>query len=127
MKKTAMALRFSAIALVLAVGLSVAACGGNESPVAAAETVTILQEQEAGGSDGGGDIAVPDVVGMDHQLAQDTMQAAGLYNLTEEDATGQDRMLIWDRNWTVVEQDPSAGAMVGEDQTIILSSKKDEE
>jgi beta-lactam-binding protein with PASTA domain len=144
MKKTAMALRFSAIALVLAVGLSVAACGGNESPVAAAETVTIVQEQEAGGSDDatetvtvaendagesddGGDIAVPDVVGMDHQLAQDTMQAAGLYNLSEEDATGQDRLLLWDRNWTVVEQNPDAGTMVSEDQTIMLASKKDGE
>ena len=32
-------------------------------------------------------IRVPNVVGIDHQLAQDTMQAAGLYNLAEEDAT----------------------------------------
>ncbi|MDP8903849.1 MAG: PASTA domain-containing protein [Chloroflexota bacterium] len=64
---------------------------------------------------------------MDHQLAQDTMQAAGLYNLSEEDATGQDRLLLFDRNWTVVEQDPPAGTRVSEDQTIILRSKKDNE
>ena len=61
---------------------------------------------------GSGDITVPNVVGKDHQLAQDTMQAAGLYNLVEEDATGQDRMLLWDRNWTVVGQDPPGGTTV---------------
>jgi beta-lactam-binding protein with PASTA domain len=75
----------------------------------------------------GGKIRVPNVVGKDHQLAQDTMQAAGLYNLSEEDATGQDRLLLWDRNWTVVSQDPPAGTLVSEDQTIILRSKKDDE
>jgi hypothetical protein len=63
-------------------------------------------------------------VGLDHQYAQDTMQAAGLYNLSEEDATGQGRLLLWDRNWVVVEQDPPAGTMVAEDQTIVLKSKK---
>lgn len=74
-----------------------------------------------------GAITVPDVVGLDHQLAQDTMQAAGLYSLAEEDATGQGRLLVWDRNWTVVSQSPAAGTAVNEDTTITLSSKKDGE
>ena len=47
---------------------------------------------------------VPDVVGMNHQLAQDTLQASGFYLLSEEDATGQGRMLLYDRNWVVVSQ-----------------------
>jgi hypothetical protein len=64
---------------------------------------------------------------MDHQPAQDTMQAAGLYNLAEEEATGAGRMLLWDRNWTVVSQDPPAGTVVAEDRTIVLRSKKDDE
>jgi hypothetical protein len=81
----------------------------------------------SGGGGGGGDITVPDVVGEDHQLAQDTLQAAGLYSLDEEDATGQGRLLLWDRNWTVVRQDPPAGTKVNEDETITLSSKKDGE
>ena len=85
------------------------------------------EESSGSGESGGGDIKVPDVEGKDHQLAQDTMQAAGLYNLTEEDATGQGRALILDRNWTVVEQDPPAGTRVSEDQTITLRSKKDDE
>lgn len=70
---------------------------------------------------------VPDVVGLDHQLAQDTMQAAGYYNLSEEDATGQGRMLLYDRNWEVVEQSPAAGTEASPDTTIILRSKKDGE
>ena len=34
----------------------------------------------------------------DHQLAQDTLQAAGFYMLEEVDCSGQDRMMLWDRN-----------------------------
>ena len=71
-------------------------------------------------------IVVPNVVGKDHQLAQDTMQAAGLYVLAEEDATGQGRMLLFDRNWTVVSQSPRAGSKVAADTTITLGSKKDD-
>jgi hypothetical protein len=67
---------------------------------------------------------VPDVVGLNHQLAQDAMQAAGFYNLSEEDATGQGRMLIYDRNWEVVEQVPAPGTEADPDTTIILRSKK---
>jgi hypothetical protein len=72
-------------------------------------------------------IQVPDVVGWDHQAAQDRMQAAGLYNLDEEDATGQGRLLLWDRNWTVVWQSPAAGTLVSPYQLIVLYSKKDGE
>ena len=72
-------------------------------------------------------VKVPNVVGKDHQLAQDTMQAAGLYMLQEEDATGQGRMLILDRNWTTVRQRPTAGKCVSEDTEIMLYAVKDEE
>jgi hypothetical protein len=67
---------------------------------------------------------VPNVVGVNHQLAQDTMQAAGFYFLTEEDATGQGRLLVNDRNWVVVSQDPAAGSTVPTDTKILLRSKK---
>ena len=72
-------------------------------------------------------ITVPDVVGKDHQLAQDTMQASGLYNLSEEDDSGQGRMLLLDRNWTTVRQRPKAGDCVREDTTITLYAVKDDE
>lgn len=64
------------------------------------------------------------VVGLNHQLAQDTMQAAGFYYLTEQDATGQGRLLINDRNWVVVSQQPAGGTRAAPDTKIILRSKK---
>jgi hypothetical protein len=67
---------------------------------------------------------IPNVVGVNHQLAQDTMQAAGFYVLTEEDATGQGRLLVNDRNWVVVSQDPAAGTTVPLTTKILLKSKK---
>lgn len=70
---------------------------------------------------------VPSVVGLNHQLAQDTMQAAGFFNLTEEDATGKGRLLINDRNWVVVSQQPAGGTRAPADTTIILRSKKNGE
>jgi hypothetical protein len=72
----------------------------------------------------GGSITVPNVVGQDHQRAQDTMQSAGLYLLDERDCTGQDRLLLWDRNWVVVEQDPPGGSSASEDTVVTLCSKK---
>ena len=72
-------------------------------------------------------ITVPAVVGMDHQAAQNRMQAAGLYLLDEVDATGEGRSLLWDRNWVVVRQSPRAGSEVNEDTTITLFSVKDGE
>jgi hypothetical protein len=85
-------------------------------------------DDSSGSSSSGSDcIKVPNVVGKDHQLAEDTMQAAGLYMLQEEDATGKGRMLILDRNWTTVRQRPRAGECVSEDTAIMLYAVKDEE
>ncbi|WP_424185825.1 PASTA domain-containing protein [Actinokineospora sp. G85] len=67
---------------------------------------------------------VPHVVGMVHQNAQDTMQAAGLYVLLEEDATGQNRILAMDRNWRTTAQSVAAGQVVDCTTTITLSAKK---
>jgi hypothetical protein len=70
-------------------------------------------------------VRVPNMVGKNHQLAQDTMQAAGFYLLAERDATGQGRMLIWDRNWVVVRQSPKGGSLADPNTaTVTLFSKK---
>lgn len=73
---------------------------------------------------GGGGITVPNVVGLDHQAAQNAMQGEGLYALDEKDCSGQDRLLLFDRNWEVVKTDPPAGTQVSEDTTITLCSVK---
>ncbi|WP_084219446.1 PASTA domain-containing protein [Spirillospora albida] len=69
-------------------------------------------------------VRVPRVVGMNHQKAQNIMQAAGFFLLREKDATGQDRMLLWDRNWIVVRQSPKPGTVVSTERMITLYSKK---
>lgn len=72
-------------------------------------------------------IIVPGVIGMDHQAAQNRMQAAGLYNLRELDGTGQGRLLIWDRNWVVIDQRPAPGSTATENTKVTLISVKDDE
>lgn len=138
--------------VMLAATVSLSACGSSGSDEAATpeRTVTVIEKtktvtepskpapkpkaakktaepEPVDDSAGGGQIRVPDVVGKDHQLAQDTMQAAGLYSLDEKDATGQGRLLLYDRNWTTVAQSPPAGSLVSPDTTITLSAKKDGE
>jgi beta-lactam-binding protein with PASTA domain len=69
-------------------------------------------------------VRVPDVRGMNHQAAQNRMQDADLFNLHEEDATGQRRLLLYDRNWVVVNQRPRPGARVSTEHTVTLFAKK---
>ncbi|MCO1579454.1 PASTA domain-containing protein [Crossiella sp. SN42] len=107
-------------------GLVVSAC----SAPPPRETVTVTQTQPTANPSPtsetrGKTVKVPNVVGMVHQQAQDTMQAAGLRNLAEEDATGKGRLLLNDRNWKVVSQEPAAGTVVELDRRILLKSKKD--
>ncbi len=70
---------------------------------------------------------VPNVVGVDLQLAQDTLQAAGFYILRSHDATGQGRLQVLDRNWTVVDQTPSGGTVTSLSEVVDLGAVKDEE
>jgi hypothetical protein len=127
-------LRAAAVAAVAgavaAVGLAAGGGGGGPAPAAAVEgtsTVTLGKDRPKPPRGTRREVVVPDVVGLDHQLAQDTMQAAGLLRLTEQDASGEDRLLLWDRNWTVVEQWPLPGARVSRSQVVMLSSVKDDE
>ncbi len=93
-----------------------------EAPTTTAEASTTTTEPPP--VDG---IEIPNVMGLDHQLAQDTMQFAGLRNLSEEDASGEGRRLLWDRNWIVVGQHPEPGLIVDKDTEITLYSLKDDE
>ncbi|MEV4109370.1 PASTA domain-containing protein [Nonomuraea sp. NPDC049695] len=67
---------------------------------------------------------VPNVVGMNLQVGQDTLQAAGFYVLDDQDATGQGRLQIYDRNWVVTKQSPASGSKVTTDTLITLYAKK---
>ena len=72
-------------------------------------------------------VLMPDIpCGSDLQLAQDMVQDAGVFLSRSEDATGQDRFQIMDRNWTVVYSDPPAGTPIGEDEAVFYVVKDDE-
>jgi beta-lactam-binding protein with PASTA domain len=52
---------------------------------------------------------IPDVTCMDLQLAQDKAQAAGIYRVAVQDASGRHRRHADDQNWVVVSQTPAPG------------------
>ncbi|MET9232706.1 PASTA domain-containing protein [Lentzea sp. NPDC003310] len=67
---------------------------------------------------------VPNVVCLDLQKAQDTLQEAGFYLLGSEDATGQGRQQVVDRNWVVVSQSEAAGGRPDAKNKITLGAVK---
>jgi hypothetical protein len=67
---------------------------------------------------------LPNVVGMNHQSAQDRLQSAGFRNLRERDCTGRGRRLLFDRNWKVQRMSPQAGRRVSTTRAITLCSVK---
>ena len=122
--------RWVAVPAALALLGTIGACGAGPSaparetagsPAAPASTRTSATGATTGSAEL---ITVPDVSGMNHQQAQDTMQAAGLYNLREVDGKGLGRMLVVDSNWVQVDQDPPAGTKVGAGTVITLTAIK---
>jgi hypothetical protein len=110
--------------LLLVGGLSVtlmglAACTSTTTTVIQHETGANSQSQ-AGDGESLGLTEVPDVVGMDLQSAQDTLQAHGFYNLGSHDVTGESSFQILDRDWRVVNQDPAAGTMAADADRVEL-------
>ncbi|MBK3520288.1 DUF3761 domain-containing protein [Streptomyces sp. MBT70] len=72
-------------------------------------------------------VRVEDFVGMGLQEAQDAAQADGIVHLDSTDATGQGRMQLWDRNWTVCAQTPAADATMSTDDTLTFDTVKSSE
>jgi beta-lactam-binding protein with PASTA domain len=67
---------------------------------------------------------LPNVVCMNHQLAQDYLQSKGFYYLHERDCTGRGRFLLFDRNWKVIRQSPKAGSRISTRRAVTLCSIK---
>ena len=62
---------------------------------------------------------MPNVVCVNLQVAQDTIQNAGVFFSRSHDATGQGRNQIIDSNWIVVAQSPATGAAVSEGEAVL--------
>ncbi|GHC28892.1 MULTISPECIES: PASTA domain-containing protein [Streptomyces rochei group] len=99
-----------------------------ETPAETAETDTDTPESDtdAGAADTAETGTLPDLVGQDLQAAQDAAQAAGFYALDDQDASGQGRLQVMDRNWTVCSQEPAAGTHPT-DTPVTLYAVKDTE
>jgi hypothetical protein len=67
---------------------------------------------------------VPDLVGHGLQDAQDAAQADGFYFLKSHDSLGGGRHQIFDRDWKVCTQAPSAGMRVTVDTTLDFGAVK---
>lgn len=66
---------------------------------------------------------VPDMTGMNLQAAQDCLQERGFSNIDDQPAPGESRLQIFDRNWTVTDQNVQ-GSVDSADVPIVLYAKK---
>lgn len=67
---------------------------------------------------------MPNVKGMNLQLAQDLLQAKGSYFVDQEDALGLSRFQLVDSNWKVCRQSPKSGAKTATSAIVTLTSVK---
>ncbi|MFD5297207.1 PASTA domain-containing protein [Streptomyces mutabilis] len=132
--------RIIAAALAAAAALALTACEGTEdtsssTPDTATEASNSPAKQEetpaesdtdTGAADTAETGTLPNLVGQDLQAAQDAAQAAGFYALDDQDASGQGRLQVMDRNWTVCSQEPTAGTHPT-DTPVTLYAVKDTE
>lgn len=144
-----MRIRTTAATLAVAALLTLTACAGTDTSSAkpdtktqdtsaqtnqdtsAPETETDTPASDAGTPEAEAEAeaetaALPDLVGQDLQAAQDEAQAAGFYVLDDQDASGQNRLQVLDRNWTVCSQDPAPGTHPT-DTPVTLFAVKDSE
>jgi hypothetical protein len=67
---------------------------------------------------------MPNVIGMNLQLAQDLLQSKGSYVMDQEDFKRLGRIQIIDSNWRVCAQSPASGKKVSTTSLVTLSSVK---
>ncbi|MEU3777560.1 PASTA domain-containing protein [Streptomyces sp. NPDC032472] len=118
----------TAFSLAAVATLSLAACGpapaaGDPKPATSASSTG----SAAGKPGGAKQAALPNLVGMGLQAAQDAAQAAGFFSLTSHDALGRGRAQVLDRGWKVCSQTPGPGGGVDTTTKIDLGAVKLEE
>jgi Protein of unknown function (DUF1524)/Excalibur calcium-binding domain len=101
---------------VAAIATGVLISGCQSAPPPAAE--------QTPASTAAANFAMPDLLGMVLQDAQDLLQTSGSTHLDQEDATGQERSLVVDANWTVCTQHPDSGTAVTAASLVTLGAVK---
>lgn len=97
---------------------------GAAAPTSDVITLTVRKPTDTGSSAAPAAGVVPDVTCKNLQDAQDTLQAAGYRDLGSEDALGQGRAQLLDRDWLVVKQSVAAGTKAPADTRVVLSAVK---
>jgi hypothetical protein len=130
-KGNAQSRRWLSAAAGCATALLASGCGGGETAAAAPETVVVTVPASPSAAapatsavppapttpaatapvDPGVDFAMPAVVGLDLQSAQDTMQQMGVFYSVSHDLLGT-RNQVLDSGWIVCDQTPPAGQQV---------------
>jgi beta-lactam-binding protein with PASTA domain len=87
-------------------------------------TLVVVKPSDSGAGGAVESGVIPNVVCKDLQTAQDTLQAAGFYNLGSEDGSGEGRSQLIDRNWVVIKQSVPAGSSRGAGTRVVLTSVK---
>jgi beta-lactam-binding protein with PASTA domain len=91
--------------------------GSEEPQKTTSRPVKPSKGKTAGGSDA---FVMPNLVGMNLQDAQDTLQSEGSFLLTQTDATGMERFQVLDSNWKVCSQVPAPGVKVPLERMVDL-------
>lgn len=68
--------------------------------------------------------AMPNLVGMVLQDAQDRLQSMGSYLMDQQDASGQGRLQLLDSNWKVCTQSPPPGTALSLATVVTLAAVK---
>ena len=139
-------IRCTALAFLIATGAVLAGCSGTpQAPVtvtveASAPAATATEESAAASTPSQEAPApvleevsepapeetftMPALVGMNLQLAQDTLQALDSYVLVQDDAAGLGRFQVLDANWQVCTQDPAPGDVMPISTLVTLGAVK---
>ena len=67
---------------------------------------------------------MPNLVGLNLQVAQDELQSLGSYVLSQDDATGKGRFQMSDRNWKVCSQDQEPGQVLSIAELVNVEAVK---
>ena len=106
------------LALVVLTGLMLTGCGGKQSAATATATGTATATAVAAVAD---TVTVPSVLGLTLDKATDQLKDLGLKVEAEDIIDG--KMIISEKNWQVMSQDPTEGAQVAKDSTVHFGVK----
>ncbi|MER0478550.1 DUF3761 domain-containing protein [Streptomyces sp. Edi2] len=95
--------------------------GDNETKSSAATSVS-----DASGSQSD-TLMVLDYTGQNLQEAQDAAQRKGISLLKSRDLSTRKRLQVWDRNWQVCDQEPAAGSVMHDTDTLTFAVVKADE